>query len=121
IEQGADAHPAVVSGHLAEGLWVTLRAARLQPASGTHPSDGAIAVTIEEASAATRSEVFGRAFGLSPRERQVLALLADGADTRELARILSISHFTVQDHLRSIFTKTGAPTRQVLAARATGR
>jgi DNA-binding CsgD family transcriptional regulator len=121
VEQGADAHPAAASAHLSEGLWVTLRAARLRAASRADRSDGAIVVTIEEASAEARGEVFGRAFGLSRREREVLALLGGGAETRELARQLSISHFTVQDHLKSIFVKTGAPTRQVLVARATGR
>lgn len=121
VEEDVDTHPAVASTHLSEGLWVTLRAARLRAASKADPSNGAIAVTIEGASPQTRSEVFGRAFGLSRREREVLALLAGGADTRELARALSISPFTVQDHLKSIFAKTGAPTRQVLVARATGR
>jgi DNA-binding CsgD family transcriptional regulator len=57
---------------------------------------------------------------LSPREREVLARLPTVTDTRRLARELGICAYTVQDHLRSIFAKTGALTRQELVARATG-
>lgn len=121
VEQGVDLHPPAASAHLVNGLWVTLRAARLRHVVGGDGSGGTIAVTIEEATAEDRTEVFGRAFGLTPREAELVRELAGGADTRELGRTLGISHYTVQDHLKSVFAKTAAPTRQVLVARATGR
>jgi DNA-binding CsgD family transcriptional regulator len=121
VEHGIDHHPARARGHLSGGIWVTLRAARLARGPARPPGVGAIAVSIEETTPDERAEVFARAFGLSRREREVLALLPSGRDTRGLARDLHISVYTVQDHMRSIFAKTGAPTRQVLLARATGR
>jgi DNA-binding CsgD family transcriptional regulator len=120
-EAGIDDHPAVTRTHLAGGFWLTLRAARLaaEPAA-SGGAGGTIVVTIEEASAADRLDLFGRAFGLSARERELLSLLATGSDTRSLARQMSLSEHTVQDHLKSIFAKTGARDRIALLSRALG-
>jgi DNA-binding CsgD family transcriptional regulator len=79
-----------------------------------------IAVTIEAASPAQRMDLFSRAYGLSPREREVLAALGRGSDTRDLASDLYVSQNTVQDHLKSIFAKTGTRNRRALLARALG-
>lgn len=121
-EEGVDTHPASTRTHLADGFWLTLRAARLA-ASEQEPcsaESGALVVTIEEASAAERLEVFGRAFGLSAREYELLGLLATGSDTRAMARQMSLSEHTIQDHLKSIFAKTQASDRITLLARALG-
>ena len=42
---------------------------------------------------------------LTPRERQVLKLIAEGKSSREIASILSISVFTVNNHRASIMEK----------------
>jgi DNA-binding NarL/FixJ family response regulator len=42
---------------------------------------------------------------LSPRELEVLRLLASGKDNGEIARDLSISAKTVKNHVSSIFVK----------------
>lgn len=114
-ECGVDDHPAVARVHLTAGYWLTLRAARL---AGTRPA--AIGVTLEETSPLDRVDLFGRTHGLSPREREVVAALAQGVDTRDLAGLLVITPNTVQDHLKAIFTKTGARSRSALLARAVG-
>jgi len=56
---------------------------------------------------------------LSPREREVLQLMADGTTTREIARLLGISYATVRSHVRSISTKLGTKSQvnAVVAAR----
>lgn len=121
LEHGVDGHPARARVHLSEGLWVTLRAARLIRSSEPSDRAGVIAVTIEETSAVDRLDVFARAFGLSRRETELMGWLAAGGDTRDLARRMYISEYTVQDHLKSIFAKTTAANRQTLLARALGR
>ncbi|WP_233157512.1 MULTISPECIES: helix-turn-helix transcriptional regulator [Amycolatopsis] len=110
-EAGVDGHRPAARVHLADGRWVTLRAARIVRD---------IAVTIEESAPAERVALFGRAFGLSTRERELLGHLAHGSDTRDLARRMFLSEHTVQDHLKSIFTKTAVRNRRTLLARALG-
>jgi DNA-binding CsgD family transcriptional regulator len=123
-EEGVDPNPASTRTHLADGFWLTLRAARLaagEPGPGSAGSGPApLVVTIEEASAAERLEIFGRAFGLSAREYELVGLLATGRDTRGMARQMSLSEHTIQDHLKSIFAKTGASDRVTLLSRALG-
>jgi DNA-binding NarL/FixJ family response regulator len=48
---------------------------------------------------------------LTPRERTVLALVADGLPNREIARELEISEHTVKFHLASVFGKLGVSSR----------
>ncbi|HYY68166.1 MAG TPA: response regulator transcription factor [Terriglobales bacterium] len=55
---------------------------------------------------------------LSPREREVAALVARGMKNRDMARELSISENTVKRHLQSIFDKTGTHDRLELAVLA---
>jgi DNA-binding NarL/FixJ family response regulator len=122
-EEGIDAHPAYARTHLAGGFWLTLRAARLSSGDkqGASADRGAtIVVTIEEASAAERLDLFSRSFGLTAREHELLGLLATGSDTRAMARQMSLSEHTIQDHLKSIFTKTGARDRLTVLSRALG-
>jgi HD-GYP domain-containing protein (c-di-GMP phosphodiesterase class II) len=52
-----------------------------------------------------------RPAGLTPREVEVLRLIARGASTREVARELGISQKTAGTHIERIYTKTGAHTR----------
>ena len=112
VEAGIDHHAPVARVHFDGGRWLTLRAARL---------DDDIAVSIEASSPSERIELFRRAAGLTNREAELLDLLASGADTRALAENMFVSAHTVQDHLKSIFAKTGAASRRELLARATGR
>ena len=120
VEQGADAHPAFARTHLADGFWLALRAARLSPDQPPASGAATIVVTIEEASASERIDLFGRAFGLSAREYELLGLLARGSGTRSMAREMSLSELTIQDHLKSIFAKTGSHDRVTVLSRALG-
>jgi DNA-binding NarL/FixJ family response regulator len=54
----------------------------------------------------------GPAFDLlSPRERETLALLADGLSNAEIAERLGISEKTVRNHLSHLFDKLGVWSR----------
>ena len=114
VEAGIDANTPAARVHLSDGIWVTLRAARLGDA------DSDIAVTIEETSPDQRVSLFAKSSLLSPREGDVLRHLVSGSDTRQLAQRLFISEHTVQDHFKSIFAKTGARTRATLLSRVLG-
>ena len=48
---------------------------------------------------------------LSPRERDVLRLIARGHSNRQIARDLAIGEQTVKTHVRSILTKLGLQDR----------
>ena len=53
----------------------------------------------------------GREEGLTVRESEVLALVADGCSNREVADALFVGEQTVKSHLRGIFTKLGVQNR----------
>jgi DNA-binding CsgD family transcriptional regulator len=53
---------------------------------------------------------------LTPRERDVLRLLADGKTDREIARDLGIRHRTATTHVGRLLAKLGLPSRAALAA-----
>jgi DNA-binding NarL/FixJ family response regulator len=59
----------------------------------------------------------GVEWGLSMREREVLAALAEGATNAEIAKRLLVSETTVQSHVKSILRKLGARNRTEAAAR----
>lgn len=48
---------------------------------------------------------------LSPRERETLALLANGLSNAEIAERLGISEKTVRNHLSRVFDKLGVWSR----------
>jgi DNA-binding NarL/FixJ family response regulator len=56
--------------------------------------------------------------GLTPREVQVLALLATGKTNRAIASELVISEKTVAAHVSSVFTKLGLSSRSAATAYA---
>ena len=56
-----------------------------------------------------------RPFGLTPRELELVALIADGLSNKEIAQRCSLREDTVKHHLSSIFDKTGVSTRLELA------
>ena len=55
---------------------------------------------------------------LTPREHEVLVLVADGLRNREIGSRLGISEHTVKFHLAAIFGKLGASSRTGVVRRA---
>ena len=95
-----------------DGRWAMIEAA---PLDGER--DGEIAVTLRSATALETFDLLCRAYAFSRRERQVVALLVAGFDTRKVTERLFISPHTVQDHLKSVFEKTGSHSRRELLAK----
>jgi two-component system, NarL family, response regulator NreC len=79
-----------------------------------HASLGAQLVAAEEEEAAAKTQ----AAPLSPREREVLRLLALGHTNQEVARTLAISVRTVETHRTRIMRKLGAENRADLVGYA---
>ena len=57
---------------------------------------------------------------LTPTERRVAALVAEGASTKEVAAALVVSAKTVEGHLSKIYAKLGVHSRAELAHRLSG-
>ena len=54
---------------------------------------------------------------LSPREREIVRMVADGYPNKTIAASLQISTWTVSTHLRRIFAKLGVNSRAAMVAR----
>jgi DNA-binding CsgD family transcriptional regulator len=76
-------------GFVALGIWVG-RALTPAPARGE---------------AFLRNEAAIRSLGLSPRECEILALLASGQSNKDMARTLAISPNTIKTHLARVYEK----------------
>jgi DNA-binding CsgD family transcriptional regulator len=70
------------------GLWAGHRLTRRRATLGFERNDAAI-----------------RSLGLTPRECEILSLLAAGQSTKEIARHLEISPNTAKTHIASVFQK----------------
>lgn len=69
------------------------------------------------ADAIRRREVEERP-ALSPREREVLRLTADGRSSLEIAELLHLSPATIKSHLQSLYQKLGVSDRAAAVAAA---
>jgi DNA-binding CsgD family transcriptional regulator len=99
--------------HTRAGRWAVLHASWLDVAQG---EPGQIAVIIEPAKPTEVAVVIMQAYGLTERERSVTGLVCQGRSTAQIAAELWISANTVQDHLKSVFDKTGARSRREVMA-----
>jgi DNA-binding CsgD family transcriptional regulator len=94
------------------GRWMILHGATL--VSG---NDRRVAVIVEAAHPARISSLLMAAYGLTEREQELTRLVLQGNSTVEIADRLAISTHTVQQHLKSIFDKTGVHSRRELAGK----
>ncbi len=90
-----------------KGRWLTVHGTRLGER---------VAVVLERAQPHDIAPIVFRAHDLSPREESVVQLLLRGMSNEEIAVDLKISVYTVKDHVKSIFRKTGVASRSELGA-----
>jgi DNA-binding CsgD family transcriptional regulator len=93
------------------GRWAVLHASRIAT-----PGTDAVAVIIEEPSPAELAPVLAMAYGLTRQEQVLTALVCRGLSTSAIAERLHITPNTIQEHLKSIFEKTGVSSRRELVA-----
>ena len=79
-------------------------------------STGIAAAILEELGGPSRSE--RTESPLTPREEEILQLIADGRSTTEVADELYISQKTVKNHLAAIYQKLDARDRTQAVVRA---
>ena len=95
---------------------VGMRLTRTPTAAG--PAEVVAGVVADAAPAAAAPEFEA---GLTPRERQILALLERGLTNKELARELGVSPNTVKTHLANLYPKLDASRRTEALANARRR
>ena len=90
------------------GRWFRLHAAPL--------GDHQVAVVVEPAGPADLASIVLESYALTHRESEVVPLLARGLSTKEIANEMCISRHTVNDHIKTIFSKCGVTSRGELVA-----
>jgi DNA-binding CsgD family transcriptional regulator len=96
------------------GRWLVCHASCLRGADGRV---GDTALVIEAAQAAEIAPIIVQAYELSPRERQITELIAQGAGTADIAARLHLSSHTVRDYVKAVFDKVGVSSRGELVAK----
>ena len=96
---------------------VRTRRGRLVVVRGSLVGPDRVAVLLEAARPAELAAAIADTYGFTERERVVTELVAHGLTTAEIADRLHLSAYTVQDHLKAIFEKSGTGTRGELVAR----
>jgi len=113
-EPGSPPHPVSVRARGGQGQWIVLHG---EPITGPDGRAQGIGVVIGPPRPGTVLPVLAAAYGLTGREREVVSCIFAGLSTREISSRLHISTYTVQDHLRAVFSKVGVNSRGELAHR----
>jgi DNA-binding CsgD family transcriptional regulator len=90
------------------GVWLGLRITRPAPPSQTVVT---IAATPAAAAPFVRDGAQVETIGVTPRELEILELMAQGLSNREIAEKLFVSENTVKTHSSRLFEKLGAKRR----------
>jgi DNA-binding CsgD family transcriptional regulator len=94
------------------GTWVVLHGASLVSSESRR-----VAVIVEPAHPARIAPLLMSVYGLTDREQEVTRLVLQGDSTAEIAERLVVSTHTVQQHLKSVFDKTGVRSRRDLVGK----
>jgi DNA-binding CsgD family transcriptional regulator len=91
--------------------WAVLHASWLNSDAGA-----TVAIIIEDAAPAEVAPMIMAAFGLTAREQTISGLVCQGLSTRQISERLHLTIDTVQDHLKSVYDRTGVHSRGELVA-----
>lgn len=102
---------AVLPLRLANGKWATLHGVRNELGLA-----GSVSIIISPANQEQLAPLKAALYGLTSRESQVAGLIMKGHATLRIARMLGVSPYTAQEHVRHIFAKLGVASRGELVA-----
>ena len=90
------------------GRWITAHA---------EPLETNMSIILEPTRPHELAQVLSAAHGLTRREVDVVRLVAAGCTNVEIARLLLVSRYTVQDHVKRVLEKLDVATRSELVAK----
>lgn len=93
------------------GVWAAVSGF---PLLGGPPS---VAILMERAAPHRLTPLLMAIYGLTRREQEVTLLVLEGNSTSSIARKLHLSGYTVQEHLKRVFTKMGVRSRRELTGK----
>lgn len=98
------------------GIWLGLKLTRKQVEIREVPVP--VEVRVPASAAFVRDESRVTAIGLTPRELEILAMMAEGLSNREIAERAFVSENTVKTHASRVLDKLGAARRTQAVQRA---
>jgi DNA-binding CsgD family transcriptional regulator len=113
VAAGLDEGPARLRLRDRKGRWLLFHASCLKGG----PADGAVTVVVEPAKSTDVAPIIIEAYGLSPRERDVVRAIARGLSTPDIAAALFLSAHTVRYYIKAVFEKVGVSSRGELVAK----
>lgn len=106
VEHSIEIYSALVAAIFAAvGIWLGTRITR------TRETVVVKEVMVEAPSSFVRDEAKLASLGITPREMEILELIAAGLSTREIAGRVFVSENTVKTHSSRVFEKLGARRR----------
>jgi DNA-binding CsgD family transcriptional regulator len=93
------------------GDWLSIHASPLHGSGGP-----ATVLILEEPRPGELTSLILASHGVTSAQERVVALVLRGYSTKQIVSQLSLSQYTVQEHLRAVFDKLGVRSRQELAA-----
>lgn len=123
VQHSVEIYGAIVAALFATlGIWLGRRLIR--PKTTVVVREVEVAVPVHVPVPVPASDTFVRdeaqvaALGLTPRELEILGLIADGLSTREMAERLFVSENTVKTHVSRVLDKLDARRRTQAVQRA---
>jgi DNA-binding CsgD family transcriptional regulator len=106
VEHSLEIYSAMVAALFAAvGIWLGSTLNRRKPPAARDN----VQTSAEEAFVADEAKL--KALGITPREKEILGLIASGLSNREIAARLFVSENTVKTHSSRLFEKLGAKRR----------